>query len=115
MRRRVGMGARLTRWRELSDFHARIVGIVDVQPAFTVSANSRADYLLNSIFAKLVDSRLDFVYTEREMILRAHLLVIGGRGEVEHVPDPVVAIGQLQLGPIDAIVLHPALPRKPAA
>src|SRR6266403_100416 len=104
------MAARFTRWRELSDFHARIVGIVDVQSAFTVAADSRAGNLLRSILAELLGGGLNFRYAEGKMILRSELLMIGICGNVQHVFDPIVAIGNLQFVPVQPVVLEPTLP-----
>jgi hypothetical protein len=64
------MAARFTRRRELRDFHARVIGIVNVQPTFTVAPNSRAGDLLRSILAELRRGSLDFLHSERKMILR---------------------------------------------
>src|SRR6267378_3045254 len=104
------MAARFTRWRELGDFHASIVGIVDVQSALAVAADSRAGNLLRSILAELLRGGLNFRYAEGKMILRSELLVIGICGNVQHVFDPIVAIGNLKLVPIDAVILEAAIP-----
>src|SRR6267154_5295160 len=110
VRRRVRMAARFARRRELRNFHARIVGIVDVQAALTVAPNSRPGNLLRSILAKLLSSRLYVPHAKRKMILRPKRLVIGSRRNVQHVLNPVVTIRNLQLVPIKPIVLHAALP-----
>jgi len=59
MRRRVGMAARFARGRKLSDFDARIVGIVDVESAFAVAPNSGPAIFSNSILAELFCGGLD--------------------------------------------------------
>src|SRR6266852_1888662 len=110
MRRRVGMAASFARGLKLCDFHARVVGVVNVNPAFAVAADSRAGNLLDSILAQLLYGCLYFRYAKGKMVLCAQLLVIGSGGNVEHVFDPVVAIWNLQLIPIDAVVLHAAIP-----
>src|SRR5258706_7122489 len=107
---RVGMAAGLLRRRELRNFHARVVGIVDVEPAFAVAPDSRPGNLLHSVLAELFGSGLDFVYAERKMILRAKCFVVSGGWNVQHVLNPVVAIGNLQLIPVDAVFLHAAIP-----
>src|SRR5258708_11076877 len=110
--RRVGMAARFPRGRKLRDFHARIVGIVDVEPAFAVAPNSRAGDLLQSICAKLRGGRLDFFHSKGKMILRTKRFVVGVGGNVQHVLDPVVAIRNLELVPVEPVVLESTLPVK---
>src|SRR4029077_9405247 len=46
------------------------------------------------------------------MILHAEFLVIGVRGNVQHVLDPVVAVGHLDFVPVHAAVLEAAVPVK---
>src|SRR6266851_3683846 len=104
------MAARFTRWRELSDFQARIVGIVDVQSAFAVAPNSRSRDFSRSILAELLGGGLDFPHAEREMILCAERFVIGGGRNVQHVLNPVIAIRNLQFVPVQPVVLEPTLP-----
>src|SRR5882757_9401050 len=103
VRRRVRMAAGFARRRELRDFHARVIRIVNVQPAFAIAPDSRAGDLLRSILAKSLRSSLDFRHAERKMILRAKRLVIGGRWNVQHVLNPVVTIRNLQFIPVESI------------
>ena len=44
------------------------------------------------------------------MILHAELFVVGGCGNIQHVFDPVRAVGDLQFVPIGAVILEPAVP-----
>src|SRR6266404_5870938 len=112
VRRRISMAARFARRRELRDFHARIVRIVNVQPTFPIAANSRPGNLLRSILAKLFCGGLNVPHAEGKMILCAKRLVVSGGRNVQHVLNPVIAIRNLQLVPVDAVILHTALPVK---
>src|SRR5260370_4970910 len=115
MRGRGGMAARFARGCKLSDFDARIVGIVDVESAFAVAPNSRASNLLHSILAELFCGGLDFRHAERKMILRTKRFVVGVGGNVQHVLNPIIALGNLQLVPVEPVVLEPAPPVQPEA
>src|SRR5712692_4780594 len=44
------------------------------------------------------------------MILHAELLMIGCGGDIQHVFDPVVAIGNLELVPVESVILEAAVP-----
>src|SRR5258707_1630585 len=112
MRRRVRMAAGFASGRELRDLHARVIRIINVQPTFTVAPNSRAGNLLRSILANSLRSSLDFRYAEGKMILRAKRFVIGGRRNVQHVLNPIVTVRNLQLVPINPLVLPAPLPRQ---
>src|SRR5882762_1668061 len=106
------MAARFARWRELRDLHARVIGIVNVEPTLTVAPNPRTGNLRRSILTKLFCGRLNVPHAERKMILRAKRLMVSGGRNIQHVLNPVIAIRNLQLVPIDAVILHAALPVK---
>src|SRR5260221_1822059 len=59
---------------------------------------------------KPVEGRFEVRNAEREMILNAAFLLIGSGRNVEHVLDPIGAVGNLQLYPIHIIVLESAVP-----
>src|SRR5216684_4337665 len=49
------------------------------------------------------------------MILHAELLMIGCGGDIQHVFDPVVAVGHLEFIPVDSLILEAAMPIEPEA
>jgi len=49
------------------------------------------------------------------MILRTKRFVVGVGGNVQHVLNPIIALGNLQLVPVEPVVLEPALPVQPEA
>src|SRR5580704_5377533 len=95
MIRRVGMTAGMLRGREFHEFN---------------TADFRAVKFLQSILAKLLGGRANVFDAERKIILDAELLVVGVRGNIEHVLYPVVAIGSLDFIPVERVVLEAALP-----
>src|SRR5215468_3948753 len=115
VRRGVRMAAWLARGGELHHLNTCSVGIVGVQPPFAVATYFRAVEPGKAVFVELVDRRVNIRNAEREMILHPEFFVVGVRGDVEHVLDPVRAVGDLNLVPIETIVFESTLPVEPEA
>src|SRR5215469_3421339 len=70
----VGMAAGILSGREFHDFDARAVGIVDIDAPLAVAPNFRSVQFFQAVLMQLACGGLDFVHTQREMILHTALL-----------------------------------------
>ena len=110
MRSGVGIAARRLRGFVLHELDAGHIGIVDVEGPFAVAAYFGVIFRFEAVGAQARVAGLNFVDGEREMILYAALIVIGVGGDVEHVFDPVGALGDLDFPPVVVSVLEAAVP-----
>ena len=106
MRRGVRIAARLFRGRGFHQLDAGEVRVVNVVLPFTVAADfghfvGELAVGSETVSVKLIDCFLHIVHTEAEMVLNAEFLMIGVGGNVQHVFDPVRAVGNLDFEPID--------------
>jgi hypothetical protein len=108
--RGVGIAAGRLRGLVLHEFDARQVGVVNVPGPFAVAADFRIVGRLEAVGAEARGGGLDFIDGEGEMILHAALLFVGTWRNVEHVFDPVGAIGDLDFPPVVVGVLEAAVP-----
>src|SRR3954470_22405828 len=115
MFRSIWMTAWLLRGRELHDLNPGTVRVVSVEAVFPVSADLRAIECLQAAGTKLGGGGVNVFYAEREMILHSEFFVVGVRRNVEHVFDPVGAVGNLKFVPVGAVVFEPSVPVKAKA
>src|ERR1700751_1001655 len=95
---------------ESHDLDAGTVGIVDIDAPLAVTSYLRSVQLFHAALAQLGCGGLNVVEAQREMIVHAALLGVGLGGSVEHVPDPVGAIRDLNFPPVVGSVLETAMP-----
>ena len=110
MFRAVGMAAGFVFGGELHHFDARPVWIVRIQAVFPVAADFWTIECSQAVEAKLGRSIVNVSHAKGEMILHSKLFMIGIGRNVEHVFDPVGAVGNLEFVPVNAVILEPAVP-----
>ena len=93
------MAAGILSGGEFHDFDTGAVGIVDIEAPFAVAPNFRSVQFFQAVLAQLACRGLNFVHSQREMILHTALLGVCIGRNVEHVLDPVRAVGDLKQGP----------------
>ena len=106
----VGMAAGLLSGRKFHDFDARAVGVVDIEAPLAIAPNFRSVQFFQAVLVQLACRGLNFVHAQREMILHTALLGVCIGRNVEHVLDPVGAVGDLNFPPVVAGVLETTMP-----
>src|SRR5580700_975353 len=102
----IGMAAGILGGREFHDFDTGAVGIVDIKAPLAVAPNFRAVEFFQAVLVQLACGGLNFGHAQREMILHTALLGVCLGRNVEHVLDPVGAVGHLNFPPVVASVLE---------
>lgn len=100
----VGMAAGSFCGAPVHDFDAREIGVVDIDGVLAVAPYFGTIEFAGAAGAKNRGGGVSIVDAEREMILHAEFPMVGGGGDVEHEFDPVVAVGNLNLIPVDIFV-----------
>ena len=98
--------------RELHNFDPCPVWVVGIQAVFAVAADFRAVECLQTVQSKLARSSVNVFHAQGKMVLHSELLVVGVCRNVEHVFDPIWAVGNLKFVPIGAVIFEPAIPVK---
>ena len=102
--------ARLFYRLEFHAFHARTVGIVQIQLPLAVAPELRLFAQFSAVLDEHSLCLLDRGHSQRDMIHDAyHALARAGR-DIEHVLEPVRAVRYLHAHPICFVVFHAALP-----
>src|SRR5208283_2536853 len=104
--------ARFFDWGEFHEFDAGFVGIVQVKLPFAIAADFWGGIGAH-IGARLFQGGSGHFYilhTKRNMIHDAERLLVRGGTDVQHVLDPIGAIGNLHGDPVGVGILHAAVP-----
>src|SRR2546430_9266448 len=86
--------------REFHEFDARVVGIVEVKLPFAVATHLGLFVAAPTVLAKLLFRRVDVRDSESHVVHDAESVMVSVGGNVEHVFDPVRAIGDLHVDPV---------------
>src|SRR6266581_4150058 len=102
--------AGLLRGREFHEFDAGVVGIVEVKLPFAVATHLGLSVAAPTVLAKLLLRRVDVRDSESHVVHDAESVMVSVGGNVEHVFDPVGAIGDLHVDPAGFVVFPPTMP-----
>src|SRR5882762_1527662 len=102
--------AGLLRGREFHEFDAGVVGIVEVKLPFAVATHRGLFVAAPTVLAKLLLRRVDVRDSESHVVHDAESVMVSVGGNVEHVFDPVGAIGDLHVDPSGFVVFPPTMP-----
>jgi hypothetical protein len=95
---------------EFHEFDAGQVGVVEVELPFAVSADLGSFDGLDAGFCDFVVDGVDVGNAERDVIHDAERVFIGVGRNIQHVLDPVRAVGNLHGDPAGFVVFHAAVP-----
>ena len=112
MVRGIRMAAGLLDWGEFHDFDAGSVWVVRIETVFAVAADFGAVECCVGTGFEFGGCGVNVFDAEGEMILHTKLFVVGGGWDVEHVLDPIGAIGNLEFVPVGAVVFKSSCPVK---
>ena len=112
MIRAIRVTARFLCGRELHNFDACAVWVVSIQAVFAVAADFWAVECLQAVQTKLARGSVNVFHAQGEMVLHSELFVVGVCRNIEHVFDPVGAVGNLEFVPIGAVIFKSAVPVK---
>ena len=102
--------ARFLDGRKFHEFDAGGIGVVEIELPFAVAADLGLFGEFDASFHDLCLDGVDVGDAKRDVIHDAACAFIGGGRDVEHVFDPVGAIGNLHGDPTGFVVLHAAVP-----
>ena len=95
---------------EFHEFDARVIGIVEIELPFAVAADLGLFAAGPTVFDKLLPSGFDVRDTQSDVIHHAEGVMVGAGWDVEHVFDPVGAVGDLHVHPTGFVVFPSAVP-----
>src|SRR5208283_1856258 len=104
--------ARFFDWGEFHKFDAGIVGIVQVELPFAIATDFWGGIGAH-IGARLFQrgcGHFNVFHADRNVIHDAERLLVRGGTDVQHVLDPIGAIGNLHGDPVGVGILHAAVP-----
>ena len=92
------------------EFDASVVGVVDVELPFAVTADFGLFGEFDAGFRDLVGDGVDIRNAERDVVHNAARVFIGIGRNIEHVLDPIGAFGDLHGDPVVPFFRHAAVP-----
>jgi hypothetical protein len=95
---------------EFHEFNAGLVCVVDVKLPFAIASDFRFFAGFDSGFHDLGFESVDVRNAERDVIHNAEGAFVSVRCDVEHILDPLVALGDLHSHPVVFVVRHAAVP-----
>src|SRR5882672_8531301 len=110
MRAGIFRAARFLHGREFHDFDAGFVGIVQIELPFAAAADLGFFAGLPAVLDELLPGGFDVRNAQRNVIHHAERAMVRIVWDVEHVLDPVCAIGDLYVNPADLVVFPSTLP-----
>src|SRR6266700_1179256 len=95
---------------EFHEFDASVVGIIEVELPFAVAADLGFFVAAPTVFAKLLFGGVDVRDSESDVVHDAESVMVRVGRDVEHVLDPVSAVGDLHVYPSGFVVFPSAMP-----
>ncbi len=96
--------------REFHEFDAGVVGIVEIKLPFAVPADLGFFVAAPTILAKLRFGGVNVRDAESDVVHDAESVMVSVRRNVEHVFEPVSAVGDLHVHPAGFVVRSSAVP-----
>src|SRR5712691_6550364 len=110
MRAGVLRAAGLLHGCEFHEFDARVVGIVEIELPFAVAADFGLFVAGPTVLPKLFFRGVDVGDSESDVVHDTESVMVGVGGDVEHVFDPVGAVGDLHVHPTGYVVFPSTVP-----
>lgn len=100
---------------EFHEFDAGFIGIVEVELPFAVAADLWFFARFPALLDELLVGGVNVGHAERNVIHYTESMVVGSRGNMQHVFNPVGPVGYLHVHPVRLTVFHPSMPIKAKA
>src|SRR6266481_2872183 len=97
---------------EFHQFNTGVIGIVEIELPFAAAADFGLFGAAPTVCAELLFSSVNIGNAESDVVRHAERSVVCIGGDIQHVFDPVGAVGNLHVDPVGFIVLSSALPVK---
>src|SRR2546430_14201041 len=95
---------------ELHEFDASVVRVVEIELPFAVAADLGFFVAVPAVLAKLLFRGVDVRNAQSDMVHDTESVMVSVGWDVEHVFDPVGAIGDLHVHPAGFVVFPSAMP-----
>src|SRR6266702_2489990 len=95
---------------EFHEFDTGVVGVVEIELPFAVTADLGFFGAVPSVLAKLRFGGVDVRDAESDVVHDAESVMVSVGRDVEHVLDPVSAVGDLHVDPTGFVIWSSAMP-----